>query len=164
MDAPFVRIPVECLSQVFRKHQKTVTKELTSVADDVVKLWSSDGTLGGLSRRIVFFDTVCSLETTEDALRIIGDKGFYCRVGELHESYGSQDWSRVDQVYEEAKARGQAAYHGGVARQYQAFCDKIAAGLWKSGIDKVWTFEEVRDAHVMMDANKMCGKSVVVIE
>ena len=35
MDAPFVRIPVECLSQVFRKHQKTVTKELTAVADDV---------------------------------------------------------------------------------------------------------------------------------
>ena len=42
MEAPYIRVPVECLSQVFRKHQKTVTKELTAAADDVAALVSSE--------------------------------------------------------------------------------------------------------------------------
>ena len=50
MEHQTVRVPAECLSQAFRKTQKTVTKELTSIVGEIGALGDADDAAAILER------------------------------------------------------------------------------------------------------------------
>eukprot|EP00752_Nemacystus_decipiens_P011839 g10501.t1 len=42
-EGPFVKVPIECVSQIFRKTRKAVTSELTAVMKEISRLGEDDG-------------------------------------------------------------------------------------------------------------------------
>ena len=65
MEHQTVRVPAECLSQAFRKTQKTVTKELTSIVGEIGALGSTDDAAAVLERLVRLREVAASADADE---------------------------------------------------------------------------------------------------
>ncbi len=65
MEHQTVRVPAECLSQAFRKTQKTVTKELTSIVGEIGALGDADDAAAILERLVRLREVAASADDDE---------------------------------------------------------------------------------------------------
>ena len=47
---------------------------------------------------------------------------------------------------------------------FQSYLDGLVSGRFRMPLERVFRFEEIRDAHVLMESNRAAGKIVVTLE
>ena len=103
--------------------------------------------------------------TLPDTLRATRVHGTVCFTGMLSDNWTVKDFYPIDYLPQGVRL---TAYSGDAAdlpgAVLQGFLDDVAAGRAQVPIDRVFTLEQIREAHSRMEAGQASGKLVVLTE
>ena len=115
----------------------------------------------GVDAAIELVDTT----TLPDTLRATRVHGTVCFTGMLSDNWTVKDFYPIDYLPQGVRL---TAYSGDAAdlpgAVLQGFLDDVAAGRAQVPIDRVFTLEQIREAHSRMEAGQASGKLVVLTE
>lgn len=101
--------------------------------------------------------------TLQDSLHCVKTGGVVCMTGMLSESWSIPDFAPIEFI---PAAVHLTVYDSGQlkspARVFQEFIDSVAAGEVRIRIGKVFSLEEIVEAHRLMESNRANGKIVVL--
>jgi NADPH2:quinone reductase len=102
--------------------------------------------------------------TLLDSLQCARPGGVVCMTGILGGQWSLSEFHPMGHIPTGVRL---TSYSGGAddisALELQDYVSKVESGQLKLVLGKVWDFEDLRDAHAMMDANTANGKMVVQI-
>jgi NADPH2:quinone reductase len=127
-----------------------------------------DGDIAGQVRRLFPEGVDCAIElvgtpTLPDTLRSTRMHGVVCFTGMLSNEWTVRDFYPIDYIPRGVRL---TAYSGGAgdlpAPVLQEFLDAVRAGDAAVPVDRTFGFEEIVEAHRMMEAGQASGKLVVL--
>ncbi|MGJ3256764.1 MAG: zinc-binding alcohol dehydrogenase family protein [Alcanivorax sp.] len=133
-------------------------------ADEV---WIDDGDIHSqiAAQRAAPYDRVLELigaTTLLDSLRCVGQGGIVCMTGILGGEWVLNDFHPMGDIPTAVKL---TSYSGGAAdlsrEQLQRYIDAVESGMLQITTGPRFAFEELVEAHRLMDANQAGGKTVV---
>jgi NADPH2:quinone reductase len=139
---------------------------LTAIGVDHVLI--DDGDIAAQVRGLVPEGVDCAIElvgtpTLPDTLRSTRMHGVVCFTGMLSNQWTVPDFYPIDYIPRGVRL---TAYSGGAADLpapvLQAFLDAVAAGEAVVPVDRVFRFDEIVEAHRIMEAGQATGKLVVL--
>ncbi|HEY4385549.1 MAG TPA: zinc-binding dehydrogenase, partial [Ktedonobacteraceae bacterium] len=107
------------------------------------------------------------LTVLPDSLQTMAHKGTVCVTGALDNVWEINNFSPMGTIPPTVKL---TSYGSGATNtrestpMLQKIADDVAAGRYDSGLDKVFHFHEIVDAHRYMEASHASGKVVVVVD
>jgi NADPH:quinone reductase len=139
---------------------------LAAYADHVIV---DDGAIASAVRRIVPEGVDAAVElvgtnTLQDTLRATRVQGTVCFTGMLSDQWTVQDFYPMDFIPNGVRL---TAYSGGASdlppHVLQEFLDAVASGAATVPVGRVYTLDQVVDAHRDMEEGRLFGKGVVVV-
>ncbi len=121
---------------------------------------------GNLSKKITRgVDKLLELvgtKTLEDSLKCVKRRGVVCMTGMLSETWSISNFSPMEMIpatvrfttYDSGQIRSSA-------QDFQQFVDLVESQVIKLPLGKVFPFNQLVEAHQLMDSNKASGKIVV---
>jgi NADPH:quinone reductase len=101
--------------------------------------------------------------TLRDTLRATRVHGTVCMIGMLSNSWVIPDFSPVEFIPSGVRLTGYAGNASNLpADVLQGFLDAVAEGRLRVPVDRVYTLDEIADAHADMEAGRATGKLVVI--
>jgi NADPH2:quinone reductase len=103
-------------------------------------------------------------KTLKDSLKCIQPKGMVCMTGILGSEWSMREFTPMGDI----PSLGRLTVYMGEANSLskemlQEFIDAVAEGAISLSLDKIFTLDEVADAHKYMESNQAKGKIVVVL-
>ncbi|HAA11179.1 MAG TPA: NADPH:quinone reductase, partial [Cytophagales bacterium] len=102
--------------------------------------------------------------TLKDSLKCIAIKGTVCMTGILGNEWTMKDFTPMGDIPSMGRL---TVYMGDIENLskelLQGFIDEVATGKITLNIDRVWSLDQVPEAHQYMEDNKGKGKLVVVL-
>lgn len=103
--------------------------------------------------------------TLPDTLRATRVHGTVCFTGMLSDQWSVPDFYPIDYLPAGVRLTAYSGEGGDLpASVLQEFLDAVAAGHARVPIDRVFTLDQIRQAHARMEAGQATGKLVVVTE
>jgi NADPH:quinone reductase-like Zn-dependent oxidoreductase len=101
--------------------------------------------------------------TLKDSLKCVRSGGVVCMTGMLSEQWSIKDFSPMDfipagvylTVYDSGQIRIEAMH-------FQSFINEVEKGNISLNISKVFSLQQIADAHELMESNRASGKIVVL--
>jgi NADPH:quinone reductase len=128
------------------------------IADDVKRLIP-----GGVNAVL----ELVGLSALPDSLQAIAPKGIACVAGALDNIWEIDHFTPMGSIPATVKL---TSYGSGATNttdstpMLQNVADEVAAGHYNSGLDKVFHFHEIAEAHRYMEANHAKGKVVILVD
>ena len=132
----------------------------SAVENEIKTIWP-EGATGIL-------DTIVSPVTIADDLKIKAQNGRLCIAGSLADSYDNDGAAKLKLAATLAMPSNtfyssETLNSKTDTQKLQNIIKKVENGVYKTNIFKLFSFDELIDAHIMMDKSQACGKLVVVI-
>lgn len=147
---------------------RNIDKQKLLLENGADKVLIDDGNLSNqMSDQNVKIDKILELvgtSTLKDSLASVVQGGIVCMTGMLSEQWSIKDFAPMDYipaatfltVYDSGQMRVEGKY-------FQDFIDEIENGNIHPKIKKVFSLEEIVEAHTFMETNQGGGKIVVVL-
>lgn len=127
-----------------------------TVATAVRGLWD-----GGADKVLELIGT----GTLADSLAAVREPGIVCMTGMVGDRWSFADFAPMDVI---PTGVSLATYSGGVddfvAMPFQSLIDQVESGTLQVRIGKVFKFDDIVDAHRLMESNQAGGKIVVLTQ
>ena len=146
---------------------RTADKKDELIAAGADEVWVDDGSLANQisAARSAPYDRVLELigaSTLRDSLRCVGRGGIVCMTGILGGEWVLNDFHPMGDVPTAVKL---TSYSGEAAditqQQLQGYVDLVEQGQLEVKTGPIFKFEDLAEAHKLMDANQAGGKIVV---